>query len=249
MATVNDFLTRCYKLARIYGPGDTIDAGEMADALSTLNEMIGIFLTDGMMLYAIQDAYYSLAAQVANNPGPVAITIGPSGATITATRPERIEEAYIVLTSTNPNVSERLDVINDAEFGDIPVLNTGTSLPERLYYSPAWPNGNIYLWPYLNAAAKLHLFTWQLLDDALTLAGTFTLPPGYNEMMRFNMAERLMGEYGRPPSSFISDNARKAKAAIMSHNVRTVLQSCDPAVMGSGGNVSTWNYLTGDYNS
>lgn len=248
MATVQDFLTRCFRLAGIFAPGDSIPSDDMNDALSVLNDMNGVFNNEELMIYQILDEYHTLAAQTGANPRPSAITIGSSGATITADRPQKIEAANIVLTSSDPNVEIPLEVLNVQQYAGIPLLNTGTDIPLRLYYVPTWPNGSIYLWPYLNAACKLHLFTWKRLSTALTLATTFTFPDGYNEVMRSNCAVRLCIEWGHPVDPDLRELARTSKAAIMAHNSRPLLQDCDPAVRGSGQNVSQWNYLTGEDN-
>lgn len=251
MATVQDFLTRCFRLAKIYAPGDSIPSDDMNDALADLNEMIGIFNNDGLMLYNMDTSFHSITAQTGADPRPTAITIGPVGADIIAARPMKILGANLTVTSTSPNVNVNLEIWNEQQYLAQQVLNIGSPIPIGLYPDNAFPNMNLNFWPYLNGSAKLELQTWSALNSALTLATTLSLPDGYNEVLRFNLAVRLGAEWAMPPDPVIIEIARSSKAALMAHNAPSLLQACDAALISSsspGGEVSKWNYLIGQDN-
>lgn len=247
--TVEDFLTRAFRLAGIVDAIGTPTADMAEDGFNTLNDMIGVFNNDELMLFNTSDAYYTVTAQTPTNPRPPAITIGPTGATITATRPQRIVNASFTVVSTSPNVEIQLTLLNDQQYARIPTKNVGASVDSYLYYSPTWPNGSIYIWPYPTATFKLHLFVWELLTGFTALTDSVDFPPGYNEMMRFNLALRLSAEYGSQISDDVRRIAIESKAAVMAFNFKTEIQAVDPALLGktTNGDNSTWSYLIGDY--
>lgn len=251
--TVQELLTRTFRLCGILGAGQILAADDAEDGLQTLNEMLSLWNTDGLNIFEIDHNIYDIVAQDGTNPEPTPFTIGPSATGtwgIVADRPQRIENANIVLSSNDPSPLIALTLLNAEDYAALKLYSTGSPIPDKMFCDYANPNARIYFWPYLNASVGLELFTWKLLDSALTLASNFVLPPGYNEAVRFNLALRLASEYGAPISPRIDDIARKSLASIQSANVRPKNMCIDPQLAGNtqGGEMSTWNYYTGTYN-
>lgn len=248
ITTAGDLVTSTLRLLGVIGGSQTPSADQQDTGLDALNMLTGSFNTNILDCFKITDLYTALTPKAVQDP-PLPFTIGPTATDIIVARPVAIELASLVLTSTSPDISIPLELFDgDLEsWMKIQVLNVGTSIPMKMYYDRNWPNGNIYLWPYLNAAATLRLGFREMLDDALTWNSTLSLPPGYLRFLKFNLAVEVAPEFQREPSPTVVDIAEKSKAAIEALNSRTPEVLMDPSLGGQ--DQYGWNYLTGQYNT
>jgi hypothetical protein len=123
-----------------------------------------------------------------------------------------------------------------------------------LFYNPAFPNGELYLWPIANTAFGLRLETWVLLSQfgAITdpIGGpgstVMTLPPGYRNAIMLSLAESLQpgAEKANP---LLTVNAANARAAVFGNNTPSAnISTRDSGMPGTqeGRNATTFSYRT-----
>ncbi len=223
MGTVRDRIKRSMRLIGAIAAGETPAAEELADALESLNAMIGEWSNEKLLIYSEDREIFDLVA------GTASYTIGEDG-TYDTSRPQKIERAAIrVGTQEFP-----VEVINLEQFASIPIKASTSTIPQRLYYNTTAPLGTITLWPTPSAAEELVLYSWKPLTEFASVATTVSLPPGYNQAIDTNLAVVLAPEYGKPVSADLARLATESKAAIKRMNIKPHLLSVDLALRSTG---------------
>lgn len=239
--TVLDLIKSSLRLIGQLGPGQGAGTSELADALLILNGMLDSWNVEKASVYAILFTNFTLTPSLSPH------TIGPTGATFTATeRPVRIEGANLILNTSTPNVYQPI-ALRDKDWWlnqRVPTLTSG--IPTDLYYSADWPNGRLFFWPVPTVAYGVRLETWGVLTGFATTGTAFSMPPGYFDAVRYNLALRLAPEWRKSVPPEVERMARKTKAAIYAMNTSAPrIPTRDAGVPGSGGNRSNWNWHTG----
>jgi hypothetical protein len=143
-------------------------------------------------------------------------TIGTSG-NFNTTRPSRIVSAAyrgsdgydwpVPVSEERPKYEQ---IMNKALAGDP---------PELLYYDRGFPLGVLYVWPVPSASWTLRLSTWEQLSSLATVGATFSMPPGYEEALVWNLAERLWPTYpSEQTRDLVRSMALETRTAIRSYN-------------------------------
>jgi len=174
-----------------------------------LNGMLETWANEGLPVYGTTLVSHTLVASTGS------YTIGAAGADITATRPIRILEAFIRDSS---GYDRRLSILPIEEYDRITDKDTETSYPRRLYYDPTWDDGTIYLWPVPDTANTLFIRFENQLGPFAATTTSFSLPPGYQEAVEFNLAVRLAPQYQVEVPQITYQIAEQALAAIKSVN-------------------------------
>jgi hypothetical protein len=99
----------------------------------------------------------------------------------------------------------------------------------------------LWLHPICSAANTLVLYTWVQLVNGLTLTTELAYPPGYERMLRYNLARDLAPEFGRAVPDDILRIAKSSKSVLKGTNSVTPILRID-----SGGN-SHWDIYSGGY--
>lgn len=204
-------------------------------ALGKLNRILDNLNAERRSVYADTFASYTLV------PGTNPHTIGPTGANWTVTqRPQSIEMANLVFGTD----SRMAVTIRDAQWYLSQTSRELTSsLPSDLYYEPAYPNGKVWLWPEPSVGYDLELLT-RIVLGSLTLASTFTMPPGYQDAVTLTLAEDLAGAFGVPATPHLMRKADAARGRVWgTTRVIPRLQTADAGM--PGGLSGTWDYRTG----
>ncbi len=234
MSTVSDLIKGSLRLLGAIAQGETPSSNASADALSALNDMLESWSNDGFLIYHQVIESLTLTASTAS------YTIGSSGA-FNTTRPVRIANALVKQSGSNDEIPIR--IYNEDEWAQISDKTLTSILPHGIYYDPNFALGLIYVWPVPSATASLILYSDKPLSNFSLIADTVSLPPGYKEAMRYNLAVRLAPEYGRPISQDIAMIASESKAAIMRTNNEPVYMQSD--VFGLVGDKKQFNIYTG----
>jgi hypothetical protein len=227
MATANGLITKAMRLIGSLGKGEQPDSDEATDGLASLNSMLDAWQIERLMVYQIVQNSHTWPTTTTSR------TIG-SGGNFAVQRPVRIEAAYAMDSS---NQWFPLVVLqNRNEYDSIVVKSTGSTLPEYLFYDPAYPLGVIYLYPVPSVQLTLKLNTWQTLQSFASLTTDLALPPGYQRAIEFNLAMELAAEYGKgkeidPQVPFI---ATQSKAAIKTINQPSMVAQVEAAVAALG---------------
>lgn len=213
--------------------------------LQKLNDILDLWDAQRLYAYNVNFATYPLI------PNKQPVTIGPTGADYTVPiRPMKIENANIILNTNTPAVKFPLAIRDDDWWAGQTIPTLATEVPTDLYYSPDWPNGNLFIWPIPQIAYLLELETWVPLLGEASLQSIFSLPPGYKEAVKLTLAESACPSLGKQADPILVQNAMKARAAIQSANCASpTLATSDHGLPKGGGNRSTWNVYTGSTGS
>lgn len=226
MATANDLISRSLRLISVLGSGRrTATANELADGLDTLNSMMDTLSIDRRMIYQILEETHTLVVGTAD------YTIG-SGGDINTTRPTRIENAFIRDSANN---DYQLKQINNATYDSIS-LKTITSRPQYFFYDEQFPLGVIKLLYVPSAADTLHFNSWKQLQTFANGTTALSLPPGYESMIVYNLAEWLHGEYpGSELPPMVQKLAIQTKAAVIKINSDPPIMDVSDSIMNIAG--------------
>jgi hypothetical protein len=180
-----------------------------------------------------------------NTGGTVPQTIGPTGATYTATqRPVTIEYANVILTD---DVRVPIALWDKAAYDAQTVPSVTATFPLAVYYNPSWPNGQLYWWPIPTTAYGLELQVRVTLST-LGLNDDVNLPPGYRDALTLTLAEDLTLAFGRPVPPDLPRMAAKARARVFANNdqpPRIATQDAGMPTRVESSTQTTFNYKTG----
>lgn len=218
--------------------GETLQAADANWVLGKANRILNNWNAERDAVYDSSLVPFTIVPAL--NPS----TIGPSGATFTvAQRPVAIEGANVILTNLNPAVREPLNLRDETWWRLQSVQTITSTFPTDLYYSPAWPNGEIFLWPVPTVAYGLELQLRTVLS-AFTLNGAVSLPPGYLDAIVLTLAEEIAPGFGASPSPQTVSAAAKARARVFANNrTPTRLDTADFGMPSS--TRADFNYKTG----
>jgi hypothetical protein len=234
MATALDIIKTSMRLIGALDPSDVPTAAEMDDALAALNDLMASWSNESLAVYQIvQEGFPTVA-------GTASYTVG-SGATWNTTRPLRIESAFLRYGSTD----YPLRVLNREEYDQI-TLKTTQFMPEALHYIPAVANGTVTLYGVPDAVYTVYLNSLKALQSFAALTTTVVLPPGYQRMLRYNLALEIAPEYNRKVPDAVLAIARESKAAVKRLNSRTPKLRLDHLQLG-GSTASDMAAFTAGY--
>lgn len=169
--------------------------------------------------------------------GTASYTIGSGGA-INIARPDKIEQAGLILDNTASTLYERpLPIFTDYEWADVRQKALSTNILYGIFYDRAFSAGlgTVYVYPVPNVnTLSLVLYASQATTTFADLTTDYSLPPGYEDAMFYNLCVRLAGEYGKrlDPDGVIVTLARTSIGDLQAANVRMPILRCDPALLG-----------------
>lgn len=234
--TARDLITKSLKLIGVLSGNEAPSANEASDALSSLNDMLDLWSTQSLLIYAKTQEVFPLVASQQS------YTMGPGG-NFNTTRPQRIEEASLRINGTTTN-DLPVEIITQAQWANITVKSVTSSIPTKLFEQNTYPLDTIYLWPVPSDLSKsLVLWSWKPLTNFATLDTVVNLPPGYNKTLKYNLGVELAPEYGKQVDPVIIAQAVGSKDDIKRMNSKTILLSQDASVVGHR---KAFNYLTGE---
>lgn len=234
MSTVSDLIKGSLRLIGAIAQGETPTSQDSADALSALNDMLESWSNDGLMLFNRTIEAFTLT------PSTSSYTFG-TGGDFNSARPARLIQANIKQSGDNSEFPVR--IINSDEYSRIVDKTLQSTIPQCIYYNDNFALGVVYVWPVPSAANSLILYSDKPLSAFSAISDTVSLPPGYKEAMRYNLAMRLSPEYGKAISQDIAMQAMEAKASIMRANTEPVYMKSD--VDGLLGDRKPFNIYTG----
>ena len=243
-------LYRALRIAGVtMGPGRTASPDQLADALLALNGLIDYLNANEGAIFTIQPLLFTLS------PSKISYTIGidPAGiqvADFAATRPTRIEQAKLVLTSSPTWVYLPLHLATDAEWAAITVRQVPVTIPKVMYCDYNWPIANLFFFGYPTQANKLELWVWQNLPTFATVTSPYTAPPAYTAALTYLLASRLqdmfVSQLQVPYNPNLELEGRRLLGRIKSVNQQNPrVGSADWGQQGARTGGGGFNYLTG----
>jgi hypothetical protein len=229
MTSAVDLLTLALKDIGALGIGQSISAEDTADALATLNMMLGQWQAERLSVYHLIDT----AVQAT---GALSYTVGPGG-DFNAPRPIKIESAFVRLN----NIDFPCMLIPSREDYNRIGIKTLSSLPNAVYYDAAFSLGTVYFWPVPNASYELHITTMDALPQFSTPGAQINLPAPYLAAIRYNLGVYLAPSYQLDPMRALVALAANAKRVVKRMNVQISQLTMPAGVLGR----SRYNIYTG----
>lgn len=161
-------------------------------------------------------------------------------------RPVKIQNANIILNQTTPFVRCTLNIRDADWWMRQPTPTVTTSLPTDLYYNPAFPYGQLFLWPLQDTAYDLELEVWNQLPDKFYPTLKLSMPQGYQDALTYTLAESCGPAFGRPVSMDLQKLATQARSAIQERNAASpTIKTCDDGIPSTGRGKTYFNWQDG----
>lgn len=216
---VSDYIAGALNEINVLLPGRSPTARDGQWALFLLNELRDSWNAIREAVWAEVFSTFTLV------PGLQPHTIGPSGATFTlAERPVTIDGASLLINNVTPAVKNPIN-LRDYQWwlanstANQTYANTITSsIVTDLYYEPAWPNGNLYMFPAPTTAYQIVLVS-RTLYGVVVETDNIDLPPGGQKAFRLTLVESLCSSFGRAVPGQVATDARKARAQFFGNNI------------------------------
>jgi hypothetical protein len=211
MTTAVDLITLALKDIGALGIGQAISADDTADALATLNMMLGQWQGERLSVYHLVDTAIP-------STGKQTYTIG-TGGDFNIQRPVKINAAYARLNagSSNP-IDYPVTMMGSMEDYSRIALKSLQSFPSWVYYDPAFPLGNLDFYPVPNNTFELHIVTQEALPQFTAPAQVVNLPPEYMAAIRYNLGLYLAPSYQLDPQRSLVGLAMNSKRVVKRMN-------------------------------
>lgn len=205
MTTAAQIIDRAYTVLGYKDPADALTGQDTSYALSVLNDLIDSWNTQTLFIYGTTE----IVATVSGRP----ITIGPAMQINTA-RPIRMMPGSFARIG---GIDYPITWIQEAEYNEIPLKLTASTIPIWGFYDNSSPTGGLYFWPYQATATEYHIVVETQLTQWATLATDIVLTPGYKRALIYSLAEELAPGMRDVPAS-VTRNAMNARRAIRQLN-------------------------------
>ena len=235
MATARDLIKRSMRLLHVLETGEDPTTEEAADGLSALNDMLDEWNTDRGLIYAIEEDPQTWTA------GQQSQTIG-SGGDMDTTRPVKLADSTYYTDANGNDYNLRL-LETRIGYTSIVDKETTSDLPEYLFYEPAYPLGELYIWPVPSVNITLLLHRWEQLSSFASLGTTVVLAPGYTNLVTYGLCEYLAPEFGVAVPPEVMQRYSAADQRIRKLNVRMPVMQSEVAGFHEG---RSFNIFVGD---
>lgn len=206
MTTARSIIKRALLKNGVLTKNESPSGDEASDGLESLNDLIGSWSNDSLLIYARVSESFPLVS------GQSSYTIG-SGGDFDTSRPLQILTAFTRIGS----IDYEIDIINDTAFDGITQKDISSSIPEVLYYDASNPLATITIYP-VPTTGTLHIRSEKQLTEFTTLDTDVDLPPGWDRALIYNLALELASEYGQPADQvtyeIAMDSLSKIKTAV-----------------------------------
>lgn len=239
--TCRDLLYIAFREARVLKRPQGLNSDpELQDGMIFLNQLIDYWAARDCYAWTSSFEVYTLA------PDHQPHLIGPGLAAPDFAAPERpghIMSASIVLGGGS-TTDIPLGLRDSAWWAANAVKSITSTQPTDLYYDPAMPNGQLWLWPIPTSAHQIRLEGSVVLREFHSLNDTFLAPAAYRAALTLTLAEELVDIWGTEMPMNLARRAIKARDALQSNNnLPPRIASGDHGTWGGGG--SDFNYVTG----
>lgn len=181
-------------------------------------------------------------------------TIGVGG-DFNLARPTWIPNANLLCLTTNPPFEYPLYIYEPDEYATVAIKDMQSAMATSIFFDGKFDTsgpdvglGDLFLYPVPNGQmpVKLVLYLPRPMNGFADKATTeYTFPPGYAEMLRYQLALRLSTEYQMPLSAEHQQLVRDTFAVIERPNVPIPNLRCDFGVPGTGAVSGLYNWRTG----
>jgi hypothetical protein len=253
--SATDFIKSGLRLVGALRSGLGLTNDELNDCKLVLNSMLDAFSIERTQIPAVaiqtldqnQKALSLVGGQASYKLGNV-----NGNEDFLLPRPSRVERVSILYSASQQTPVELpMEMVDDVGWQGVSNKSSDSLLPQVCFVDQSmavFPDMVLYFWPVPTQANPVILYLWGLLQQFSDLEAPFLFPPGYAEMLRFNLAVRLAAEFPCDMQKFqiVQKLASDAKARVAGINVMGKEAVCDEAIVGSNGKMG--NIYTGTAN-
>lgn len=227
--TVGDLIRSAMRKIGVLAAGEPLPPDEGDDAKQVFSQMVGAWSLESLLIPVVS----VVTKQLIIGQSEYTIGIYPSATIpdshIETARPEKIVSAFI---RDAYNTDYPQEVIESKTFTRIS-RKTNSSRPSRFYVRKGWPMNTILFESLPYTDETLHLELIQPLSAYLSTAGltdVINLPPGYEQVLIYNLCLELAPEWGKQITPLIATQAIEGKKRIKRANYRKLVLGMDRAV-------------------
>lgn len=229
MTTVLSVITDALADANVIDRTETPSADESQTVLTLLNQMLALWQTDNVTVYAQQVTTFSPT-------GALSYTVG-TGADVNMARPARIDRVFW----GDNGIDHPVSLLDTYEQYESIEQKTQAGEPQFAFYRPSYSTGTLYLYPQ-PSTGTIRLITQVELPASNALADTLTLPPEYVLPIRSNLTVLVCGAYGAPIRPAVASTAMSSLRLLKRNNLR-IQPLCMPGAIPVG---TRSNIISGD---
>ena len=235
VTTVLQLITDALVELGYLGADEPLDAADADLGARLFRSMYDRFQGTRLQLWTVTRTPYVLAI------GQQTRTVGPTGTIAVAAQPRPLWIPWLGVTPVGDTVE--LEVVPYAtreEWLAEPNKSLTLQYPLRYLYEPAVPNGILTFWPIPTTTATIILASPTPLGAlpatiSLLLITELTVPEGYDEAWRLQLARRFARPFGQPLTPDLAADAREALGVILRNNDPGPPPAAgDPALTGTG---------------
>lgn len=217
----------------IFAPGETIPDEHAQFALRTLNRLVSSLGLQPLTSAFVNREVFPVVS------GQSTYTIGPGGDFDTA-KPASIEAAGLLMpqasVTTGP-IEIPLGPLTNEAYRALAVKALQSGMFTSFFYDPTYSGGlgSVYLYPTPNVTTNaLVLYSGNLVAGFADLSTEYDFPPGFAEMLQWNLEKRLCRAYGKAREWTPLDDelARDALALVKRQNFELTDAALDGALTG-----------------
>ena len=228
MATlVSEIIQQAFEDIAVVQVGETISTALQTSGFIRLNQMLASLSAEGATVFTQVLQAFSLSSATTN------YTVGVLGTLATPKRAQKIT-SWKATSGSDVSGGAVLDLASfDAAAQDLyqkfkaavipfyvpaATIFTSASCPLILAADSAYPLINLRVYPA--TAAILELGYWTPIDQFTSVSQTVDMPPGFVDLLHWNLAVSLYPQYERVGglSPAVAAEAQNSKAVIISQN-------------------------------
>lgn len=210
---------------------------EQTDAFNVLSDLMDDYSNEGLLrLPPVIETFSFVSNQQIYQ-------MGTGAPDFNTARPMRIDQVNWGLTGPAPQTQNAIQIITEQEWMDIKVKTVTSSIPLKVFIQDTYPYVTLNFWPMPNLANQVVISSQKAFATFSSVNSTLALPPGYQKMIRYNLAIDLAPEYGITPAEAVIAMAVESKANIKRTNTKPYLMKCDSAIAARN---SGFNWITGE---
>jgi hypothetical protein len=207
MPNARKIIERAARKIGVLGRGQVMPAEEAQSALDELNGLVETLSAEGA-------AIFNLAKDTLTSTGAASYSVG-SGGDLNISQPMLIENVFV----TNGSIDYQLRQISAAEYAGI-MQKDITGVPEVFYYDSSVPMGRLYLYPAASATYVINVWSRKPITAFANLTTDYDMLVGAEDMLVYNLAERLCPDYEKPVTPDVAKMAKVTKNAVTTLNRR-----------------------------
>lgn len=205
MSTALDLIASSLRLIDVVAAGEPVPLDMANDSLMVMNDMIDSWNADRLAIYTTRSDDYNYQANKQS------YTLG-AGGDFNMARPPQIDAMSTIIENNPTNPVElpiALYTVEDWQ-KKVPVKTVSGTIPLLCYDDGGFPFRTLSFWPIpSDPTNKVRIYSWQALA-AQTLTAQVTMPPGYRQAYRYNLAVLLAAEFSAPVPAIVAQIANES---------------------------------------